>query len=74
MHAPVSAPRERASVNLRAGAVAAMFVHPPDRGGTPAGLYVNVRDGHVVLGGLDLGRLEAGYVGANGLPVRLTIV
>jgi hypothetical protein len=45
-----------------------------DPGGTPPGLYVNVRDGHVVLGGLDLGRLEAGYVGPNGVPVRLTIV
>lgn len=45
-----------------------------DLGGTPAGLYVNVRDGHVVLQGLDLGRLEAGYFGPDGVPRRLTLV
>lgn len=42
--------------------------------GAPAGLYVNVRDGHVVLQNLDLGRFESGYLGPDGNPVRLTIV
>lgn len=48
--------------------------------GTPAGLYVNVRDGHVVFIGpnnrsIDLGRAEAGLL-ANGsnTPARLTRV
>jgi hypothetical protein len=47
--------------------------------GAPAGVYVNVRDGHIeFLGsrrGIDLGRSEAGYL-ANGsdTPVRLTRV
>ncbi len=51
-----------------------------DLSGTPAGLYVNVRDGHVVLIGrssraVDLGRGEAGFL-ADGseTPSRLTRV
>ncbi len=48
--------------------------------GTPAGLYVNVRDGHVVLlsgnnRGVDLARNEAGYLAVGGnTPARLTRV
>ena len=44
--------------------------------GTPAGVFVVVRDGHVILtgpaGALDLGPGESGFLGRNiGLPVRL---
>ena len=48
--------------------------------GTPAGLYVNVRDGHVVVLGLDnrgidLARNEAGFLAVGGTtPARLTRV
>lgn len=51
-----------------------------DLTGTPAGLYVNVRDGHVVLigrnnRGIDLGRAEAGFLAdGSDIPSRLTRV
>lgn len=51
-----------------------------DLTGTPAGLYVNVRDGHVVLIGrnnraVDLGRAEAGFLAdGSDTPARLTRV
>ena len=55
------------------------FFGAVDINGAPAGLYVSVRDGHVVfLGpnnrGVDLGRGEAGYQAGADTPVRLTRV
>ena len=56
------------------------FFGAVDINGAPAGLYVNVRDGHVVFIGannrsVDLGRAEAGFLadGSNA-PARLTRV
>ncbi len=56
------------------------FFGAVDLNGAPPGLYVNVRDGHVLfLGrnnrGIDLGRFESGYLSVGGdTPVRLTRV
>ena len=57
-----------------------IFFSAVDLNGTPPGLYVNVRDGHILfLGpnnrGIDLARFEAGYLAnGGGTPTRLTFV
>jgi hypothetical protein len=56
-----------------------IFFSAVDLGGSPPGLYVNVRDGHVVFLGrnrsIDLGRFETGYLSVGSdTPVRLTRV
>jgi hypothetical protein len=45
--------------------------------GTPAGLYVLMREGHIELasegGAIDLGPGDSGYLGEGRAPIRLTV-